>query len=153
MAKILEIRGVREAIAKMARKQGIMARQFGNGLKKAGLYLQNESMAVVPVDIGNLKGSAFTRAAGQGFQTVVAVGYTTAYAIFVHENLENLHGEAFNLAYADKINQRKKKMRKGYSSYRYWHSRGPDQQAKFLEKPFREHRQDLINIVRAEVKG
>lgn len=61
------------------------------GLKRAGLFLQRESQKIVPVEFGVLKNSAFTRAEGSGFGTVVRVGYEASYAIFVHENLEAAH--------------------------------------------------------------
>lgn len=53
----------------------------------------------------------------------VNVGYAASYAVAVHENLEAAHGEAFNV---------KHRGEKGFTS------RGPGQQAKYLEQPFRE---------------
>lgn len=74
----------------------------------------------------------------------VNVGYAASYAIYVHENLEAAHGEAFNLKHA-RGQHRKRGAGRG--------SRGPDQQAKFLEKPFREMRKELMSIVRTAAKG
>jgi hypothetical protein len=65
-----------------------VADAFSAGVKAAGLYIQAESMKRVPVEYGNLIGSAGTRAEGSGFSTVVYVYYGTDYAIWVHENLE-----------------------------------------------------------------
>ncbi len=53
----------------------------------------------------------------------VSVGYVANYAVHVHENLEALHGAAYNAAYGGKP---------GFKS------RGPNQQAKFLERPARQ---------------
>jgi hypothetical protein len=50
--------------------------------------------------------------------TVAWVGYTAAYAIYVHERLELTHK--------------------------------PGKQAKFLEQPFRENRQRIIDIIKEE---
>lgn len=115
------------------------------GLKKAGLALQRESMKIVPVQTGNLRNSAFTRAEGSGFQTAVVVGYTAKYALFVHEIIGNAHGADFNKKHASKISAAKGAGRK------VWFNRGVDQQAKFLEKPLREHRDHLMDIVELEV--
>lgn len=57
------------------------------GLRIAGLALQRESQLLVPVEFGVLKASAYTRHEGQSFKTVVNVGYTAAYALFVHERV------------------------------------------------------------------
>jgi hypothetical protein len=60
-------------------------RGMSKGLKRAGLFVQRESQKICPVDTGALRNSAFTRHTGQGADTVVEVGYTQNYAIFVHE--------------------------------------------------------------------
>jgi hypothetical protein len=61
----------------------------------------------------------------------VSVGYTAAYAVFVHEDLQKAHGAAFNIKHADEIASGAE------------HSRGPEQQAKFLEGPAREKAGDI----------
>lgn len=65
------------------------------GLLAGGLIIQAEAQRRVPVDTGNLKGSAFTRKDPNN-DRVVETGFNAAYAIFVHENLEAHHdnGEA-----------------------------------------------------------
>lgn len=81
---------------------GNLNREIGNienrssaGLMAAGLLVQRGAQQRVPVLTGNLKGSAYTRKVA-GRQPAVEVGFTAAYAIFVHENLETRHdnGEA-----------------------------------------------------------
>jgi hypothetical protein len=121
------------------------AKGLRRGLLKAGLALQRESMKIVPIQTGNLRNSAFTRSEGSGFQTVVIVGYTAKYALFVHEILDNAHGQEFNKKHADRISRAKGAARK------VWFNRGIDQQAKFLEKPLREQHDRLMHIVMIEV--
>jgi hypothetical protein len=65
----------------------------------------------------------------------VIVGYAASYALFVHENLDAAHGEEFN-----------KKHGRG---------RGPNQQAKFLETPFRTMKNSgiLMSTITTAVKN
>ena len=59
------------------------------GLLTGGLIVQRDAQKHVPVEYGVLRQSAFTRRA-RNDKTVkaVEVGFTAAYAAFVHENLE-----------------------------------------------------------------
>jgi esterase/lipase superfamily enzyme len=91
MAKMTRITGLKSVLKKYKKSTGLFATRVGEGLKDAGLHLQRKSQKVVPVDKGNLKNSAFTRAHDEGVNTLVVVGYTASYAIFVHENLEARH--------------------------------------------------------------
>lgn len=116
------------------------------GLMRAGLALQRESMKIVPVMTGNLRASAFTRPTGSGTKFEVQVGYTAKYALYVHEDLEAAHGSVFNAKHAERIAKAKGRDKK------IWFNRGPDQQAKFLEKPFREQRKRLAEIVEMEIQ-
>src|SRR5208283_1222248 len=98
----------------------------------------------------------------------VIVGYTANYAVYVHENLEAAHGQAYNIKYAAKIAEGLAKKGKAVkadlfgqlaagkiSNAEYqrrlsriknfkrgvkaqWKYRGAGQQAKFLEQPARE---------------
>jgi hypothetical protein len=120
------------------------------GLMKAGLFLQRESMKLCPVETGNLRSGAFTRfneSAITGLMEV-RVGYVAEYAAYVHEDLTKAHGAAFNAKYKDQIAA----AQKSKSAYlkRKWHKRGPDQQAKFLETPFRTHLSTIALIIRTE---
>ena len=128
------------------------------GLKKCGLLLQRESMKIVPVDKGNLKASVFTRSENDNTPFVVVyVGYTAAYAIYVHENLDALHGAAFNIIYANQLAAYRERGRKGLLIMRlagdgpFSHSRGLSQQAKFLERPFRRLHDTFIEIMKSAV--
>ncbi len=66
----------------------------------------------------------------------VLVGYTAAYALFVHESVEmKLKG------------QKRPKPHKGS----YWDPKGA--QAKFLENPARENRKEYVKIIRTAAKA
>lgn len=84
----MQIGGFLKRLEKVAKKR---AADYERGVKKAGLFLQRESQLLAPVETGVMRNSAFTRASGAGFDVVVTVGYTAAYAVFVHENLEARH--------------------------------------------------------------
>ena len=55
-----------------------------------GRMLQADSQRIVPVDTGQLKGSADTRVAPE-VTPAVDVSYSTKYAIYVHENTRVAH--------------------------------------------------------------
>lgn len=150
MAAITNISAIK---AQMLRDLNRRMTGMTRGLKKCGLLLQRESMKIVPVDKGTLKASVFTRSEKDNTPFVVVyVGYTAAYAIYVHENLDALHGAAFNIMYADQLAAAKVRRRKGLSvDGPFSHSRGPDQQAKFLEAPFRRLRDTFIKIMESAV--
>ena len=113
--------------------------KIGRNLKRAGLFLQRMSQEIVPVDEGPLKASAFTRnVGGVDWATDIVVGYTMDYAVYVHENLTKAHGRAYNVKYAGQIADKKNKS---------FHKRGENQQAKFLERPMREKRKEMLAIV------
>jgi hypothetical protein len=165
------LRNAKAVIAMLKRAKAKHTEGLRRGLIQAGLYLQRESMKIVPVDYGNLKASAFVRADGNYIgaagQTVampidgpspsskfsVQVGYTAPYAIFVHENLDAVHGAAFNAKYAAQLAaaQNARRKRSGGTTGPFRHNRGENQQAKFLEGPFRRNQQTIKAIIAAEV--
>lgn len=128
------------------------------GLTRAGLELQAMSKVIVPVDYGNLKASSFVASPSTQFDNgntmVVEVGYNAAYAIFVHENLEAAHGAVFNAKYAEEIAEAKRLRRKnaGGTTGPFRTPRGENQQAKFLEKPFRDNYRELLEIIMVNVR-
>jgi len=73
------------------------------GMSEAALIVKRESMIRTPVKTGNLKGSTYT-AVVSNMRTGVSgeIGYTAAYAVYVHENLDAHHnvGQARFLAMA-----------------------------------------------------
>lgn len=121
--------------AKLAKLQA-----FTRGLLKAGLALQRDSQKIVPVETGKLKRSAYTKiVSDDGKHPEVIVGYSTDYALYVHEDLSKAHGGAYNLKHAADI-----------AAGRDF-ARGENQQAKFLERPLRENRKRYIEILRKEI--
>lgn len=137
MAQIRQVIGMEEVLANLKKAKNVLAIRAAQGLKMAGLYLQAESQKLVPVDTGNLKASAFTRATGSGFKTDVNVGYTASYAPYVHEAVGmKLKGLP--------------RMGEGSKGH-YWDPQGRAQ-AKFLEEPFRRLEPKLIAIVKRHAK-
>lgn len=98
------------------------------GLLEGGLVVQRDAQRNVPVEYGNLRASAYTRKA-QDDPQAVEVGFTAAYAVFVHEDLEQtLKG---------------KPRPSGLGTY--WNPGGP----KFLERSLRDNERAILEIVRA----
>ena len=139
MARIKKITGLNVVIRNMTKAKGVLGRDIARGLMKGGLYLQKKSQEITPVDLGPLYASAFTRnVGGSGFKTDIIVGYGAegvGYAVFVHEDLDKLHGRKFNVKYAKEI------------ATGTMNNRGENQQAKFLERPAREEKKRIIKII------
>ena len=150
---IVKIKGMQQVISKLKRvPKDHLGPGVARGLKIAGLHLQRESQKIAPVQLGNLKNSAFTRASGSGLKTDVIVGYTAAYAAYVHEDPDKAHGEDFNVKHAAEIVHAKANNLKAATAEGGMFKRGPNQQYKFLEKPAREHRTELLKIIRNEAR-
>lgn|SRR3990167_1107320 len=138
MANINQIVGLKQIIANLVRATRSIEMGTEQGLKLAGLRLQKESQGLVPVDLGPLKASAYTRATGTGLRTVVYVGYTALYALHVHELIGmTLKGQLRTVPPGQP----------GYRG-RFWDPQGKAQ-AKFLEEPARR----LIPTLRTIIKN
>jgi Zn-dependent metalloprotease len=61
------------------------------GLREAALLVKADAMKQTPLKTGNLRGSAYTQNAGTKSEPSVEIGYTAAYAVYVHEIAENKH--------------------------------------------------------------
>ncbi len=133
MATFNELNSVTNVVRNIARQQERIAAGMERGLKKAGLTLQRASMLLVPVEFGVLKASAFTRAVGTGYKTVVKVGYTARYAIYVHELV-------------DMKLKREPRVPNPPHKGNYWDPAGRGQ-AKFLEAPARSMKAQLRKII------
>jgi hypothetical protein len=151
MAILCKVKGVPKCLRRLKARKKKEIDSVAMGLKAGGLFLQRESQKIVPVQLGNLKNSAGTRSEGSGKFTVVIIFYTAKYAVYVHENLDALHGQQFNAWYAEKIARMKGK--KGGTARGGWFKRGPNQQAKFLETPAREKRKEIVLIVVKTARG
>lgn len=125
--------GSAEVVTNIRRKQDSMGKQCERGLTMAGLHLLRTSQKLVPVEFGPLKASGFIRKTGSGWGTAINVGYTAAYAIYVHENLEmKLKGQP----------RTPNPPHKG----RYWDPQGRGQ-SKFLEQPMRTEAKEMRKMI------
>lgn len=135
MAVVNNITGQAQVLANLNRKRKELGLRFAQGLKLAGLLLQRESMVMVPVEYGPLKASAYTRSSGVGFETVVTVGYTAAYALYVHEQV------------AEKLRGQPRPSGRGL----FWDP-SPQAQSKFLEKALRSNMDVMKALVKTAMK-
>lgn len=130
MARLKQTTGLKTVIDNLNKELGKAPGVVFAGLKAGGLHLQRESQRMVPVDTGNLKASAFTRSTMRD----VIVGYTSAYAPFVHEAPMTLQGQP--------------RPTKG----RYWDPQGRAS-SKFLETPMRTKKDEIAEIVRTVARA
>jgi hypothetical protein len=93
---IFKVIGVDKVAPKLKAMSEAHGRAFNRALRRAGLLVQRAAQEKTPVDTGILRKSARTEASGAGFKTEVSVSFSSAYAIYVHEDLEANHevGEA-----------------------------------------------------------
>ena len=153
MANVAKLKGIDSVLRGLGREGDKVKNKIGTGLKKAGLFIQRISQQRVPIDLGPLHASAFTRHKGTGINTTVWVGYTAAYAIFVHENLTAKHGAAFNTEYSEEIAVAKPPTDPKRKGKKYFRLRGENQQNKFLEKPFRENIKEIFDIIKRTARS
>lgn len=93
--------GLHAVIQAMHREVRRRGKAFARALLRGGLLIQRESQKIVPIDTGALKNSARTTTKGEGFKTTVTVSYATAYAIYVHEDLEAKHAPGKSAKYLE----------------------------------------------------
>jgi len=162
MAVVMQMTGIDTILKNLDRQDKAIAAAVENGLKRAGDMLLIESNKLVPVQIGKLMASGEVRnVGGKGWKADIAVFYKALYAAVVHENLEAVHGRAFNVKYARQIAAHSRTIKRGaragqvvYATAKSgWAPRGENQQAKFLETPMRTCREDLLGIVAWEVEN
>jgi hypothetical protein len=151
-----KVTGIKEIVQKAKTfEKNLAGKAIEAGLLKGGLYLQRESQRITPVMTGDLKSSAYTVKKGSGIKTVVTVGYSKEYAVFVHENLEAAHGAEFNRKHADKIAKVKqiaKKQKRKVRVKDIYFRRGENQQAKFLETPLRTKYKEILEKIATAAK-
>jgi len=98
----IEVTGIAMVRRRLAKAAGDTARGMERGQVKAALRLLALSQQVVPVDTGALKRSGFASKAGSGFSTQMTVGYSTPYAIYVHEDVDASHAPGKIAKYLEK---------------------------------------------------
>jgi len=106
MAKLKMVTGAQEIIARLRVEDVRLGHKVQKGLTRAGLLLQRESQKITPVDTGNLKNSAFTRRFGSGWASMVVVGFTAAYAVYVHERTDLQHKKGKEAKFLEKAMKR-----------------------------------------------
>jgi hypothetical protein len=107
------------------------------GLRIAGLTLQRESQDQVPVEFGPLRASAYTRVTPPAAVSTAEIGYTAAYALWVHEATD------------EKLRGQPRRQRPGGPPPRgnYWDP-SPRARSQFLLRPFLTLRPTLVRIIR-----
>jgi len=83
----VRVEGIAETLAALNSAIAEIENKTMAGLLAGGLTIQGEAQKKVPVEYGNLRGSAYTRKAQDG-SLAVEVGFTAEYAWYVHENME-----------------------------------------------------------------
>lgn len=102
------------------------------GILAGGLIIQGDAQKRVPIEYGNLRGSAYTQPHPEKAH-VVQVGFGSSYAAAVHENMEQ---------------KWKGKPRKSGLG-QYW---GPEGEPKFLEKAIANTKLDVVRTIAAHAK-
>lgn len=138
-AKLVGVEALARKLEQQARKIGEKA---ARGLKNGGDKLFEVAQYLVPTETGLLASTGYVSSKGQGFQTVVTIGYTGAaeYTIRVHEDLTLRHGSTYNEYYADDI-------AKGLRT-----PRREQEQAKWLEDATALSIGTVLNEVKKEMK-
>lgn len=132
MPVTISVLGKDELLANLKGRFNLVKKNTQAGMLAAGLKVQRLSQQRVPVDTGNLRASAYTQRSPD-VQLAVEVGYTAAYALFVHENVGQV------LAGQPRASGR------GV----YW---GPHGQPKFLESALLDLKDDIVHMI-AEYAG
>ncbi len=125
MAKMLRITGVETVLRNAVKANSLIGAALARGLKRGGLFLQRESQRIVPVDTSNLKNSAFTRnIGGESFR-----GGNKPDIIV-----------GFTADYAAYVHENQNAAHKN------------GKVAKFLARPAREKRREILSIIVKEAK-
>lgn len=128
----VKVEGLQEVLRQLNREIGEIESASLKGLLKAGLIVQADAQRTVPVEYGNLRASAYTRRA-QKDAKAVEIGFEAAYALFVHENLE----------------QKWKGRPRTSGLGSYW---GPKGTPKFLEKALTKNKSVILDLLTKEAK-
>jgi len=131
-----EIIGANKIAEQLRAKIGEIEKRSKNAIEAVGYRIQRESMERVPIAMGDLRRSANTRFEDRSnFKSYAVVSYGTAYAIFVHEAVEEkLRGK------------NRPKTADGQDQGKYW---GPHGMSKYLESVPRDFRSELQQLVAA----
>lgn len=76
----------------MSNKLAKIGKVSNEALEEIGVYIKEQSIRNTPVDTGDLVASAYTKFEADKYKPKTIVGYTSNYALYVHEDLEARHG-------------------------------------------------------------
>lgn len=129
MADSKYVKGLDETLKNLNDRLDAIPNKSMRGLLAGGLLVQRDAQKRVPVEYGVLRQSAFTRKAmNERAVKAVEVGFTAAYAPFVHENLEQ------------KLKGKPRPSGKGV----YW---GPQGEPRFLATAVADNQDEIVQRV------
>ncbi|MFA7218026.1 MAG: hypothetical protein WC057_05445 [Dehalococcoidales bacterium] len=146
---VLYLEGIDTLLKNKDRANVKIGRAVEKGLLAGGVHLRKKSLEIVPVQIGNLHGSAYPprNVGGRGLRADVVVGYTAEYAPWVHEipSPRVTHGKEFNIKHAAEIAAAVGTPLGTAKGGMFL--RKPEEQWKFLEKPMKTERKNIFKII------
>ena len=83
----MSMEGLNRVMSNLSRSVSKIEGATVGGLLAGGLIIQGEAQRRVPVHYGKLRASAYTRKSPKR-KEAVEVGFSAAYALWVHENLQ-----------------------------------------------------------------
>lgn len=119
---------------------------LAEGMRAAAEFIKEESLKIVPRQTGYLASTVFVKRVYNQSRPTFVVGFSAKYALIVHERLDLAHGKEFNVKHADKI-------KNAGAGHPIWFNRGVREQAKFLERPMRENRQKIREIIKSKIRS
>jgi len=158
-ATVLRLEGVEQVLRNINVASEKMGRAAERGCIAGAKFLRNESLKLVPVQLGALRSSCYKpkNIGGKGFKADIVIGYTADYAVWVHEDLvaqappaRAAHGKFFNIKHAAEIAAAKGKAAGTAKGGMF--NRGSLEQAKFLEQPLRDKRKEILQIIANAIK-
>lgn len=121
------VEGLDNTISNLNREISSIEKRSVEGIRLACLVAQAEAQRRVPVEHGFLKSSAYTRKSPEN-PNVVELGFSSDYALYVHENLE----------------QKWKGLDRASGLGKYW---GPKGEPKFLENALNIKSKEMLAII------
>ena len=128
------IRRFEKSLDKKADKE--LGKKYEQAVVQGAIFLFGKSQDIVPVDQGNLRASGGVRKEGTGWDTVAYVYYTADYAVYVHENVRMLLKGTPRPTHGN-----------------YWDAGNGPGSSKFLERPARQYRKEIIRVIRKAMKS
>lgn len=127
------VRGIEKVLLNLNAELSDKIKRSMAGVLAAGHIIEREAKRRVPREYGNLHGSGYARKAQDG-STAVEIGFSSAYALWVHENLE--------------MKLKGKDRPSGLG--KYW---GPSGEAKYLENSLRDKKQEAFDMIAKYAAG